>query len=158
MAPDSDTRTSKLRSAFLNTVIFKISPGASRYSGCARTGAAPVASAQRYENATHNPSQRKERFGYCVFGLTMMDSALIILLLADARTNHRPIGKRLRQPCSEVINRSVIHNANWRSIISNGPNTVLNTALRSKLFSAKIRARRPSDFRLSGSSASVVMA
>jgi hypothetical protein len=28
----------------------------------------------------------------------MLDSALIILLLADARTNHRLIGKPLRQP------------------------------------------------------------
>jgi hypothetical protein len=33
-----------------------------------------------------------------MFRLTMMDSALIILLLADAGTNHRLIGKQLRQP------------------------------------------------------------
>src|ERR1700735_2357118 len=101
MAPDSDTRTSKLRSAFLNTVIFKIPPGASRYSGCARTGPAPRASAQRHENAIQSPSQWRERFGhsmFCMFGLTMMDSALIILLLADAGTNHRLIGKQVRQP------------------------------------------------------------
>src|SRR5580698_192573 len=50
MAPDSDTRTSRLRSGFLKTLIFRISPGASRYSGCARAGDAPSANTVNANN------------------------------------------------------------------------------------------------------------
>src|ERR1700723_1562668 len=78
MTPDSDTRTSRLKSGFLNTLIFKISPGTKRYSGCARAGAAPNQLAHRRQNARRF-GQRPIRPGCRWYGFTAAWTALIFL-------------------------------------------------------------------------------
>src|SRR5882757_3072037 len=78
MAPDSETRTSRLKSGFLNTLIFKISPGASRYSCCALAVAAPSPIVQTKKNAAR-PTQRRRRSGRRIFRLTAACALALIV-------------------------------------------------------------------------------
>src|ERR1700676_1366393 len=96
MAPGSDTRTSRLKSGFLNTLIFKISPGANRYSGCAVAGVAPNQIVHRKQDA-RNLSQRTTRPAYGRYGFTAACAALIMFYFLLV-LNPKSTAKALHQP------------------------------------------------------------